>query len=89
VSTAACTECGSVRTRRVRGGILQHVLAFVLRQDVLMCDRCGRRARLPKVHDRQGREWQRHRTGATTPKAIDLAALDQALDGAPPVKDRR
>ena len=74
---------------RIRGTVMQHVMAFLLRQDVMMCDRCGRRGRVTRVdgEGRSGREPRRPPTKTTA--AIDLAALDQAFGPAPAPKDRR
>jgi hypothetical protein len=78
LGNVVCTRCGSLRTRVLAGGPLQRVLAFVLRQDVIACVRCGFRGR-----QRKARHISRKRATAQpadTDPRLDLAALDRRLD---------
>jgi hypothetical protein len=80
VKAMSCVRCGSMRMRPARGALHQRVLAFVLRQDVVACSRCG----LPARHSRAGSSAAGPKTtvaqrDAAGP-ALDLETLDRALE---------
>ena len=78
MSDFVCPQCGSLRTRTVRGNPIQLIVALVRRQAVIACGRCGwqgRQFRLPKrsESDSDGSDW---RSGEDR---LDYQALDQAM----------
>jgi hypothetical protein len=61
------------------GGPLQRLLAFVLRQDVIACVRCGFRGRQRKARQASPRKSATAQPPGTDPR-LDLAELDRRLD---------
>ena len=88
VSNAVCPQCGSLRTRTVRGNPLQQIVAVVRRQTVIACGRCGWKGRQFRLPERTDATTARDRTGADR---LDYQALDRAMSpggDAPPQSGR-
>ena len=78
MSNAVCPQCGSLRTRSVRGNPIQLIVALVRRQAVIACGRCGwqgRQFRLPERSDSDSHGPDR-RPGEDR---LDYQALDRAM----------
>jgi hypothetical protein len=80
VKAMSCVRCGSMRMRPIKGALHQRLLAFVLRQDVVACSRCGLPARHSRAGSSTGPKTTAGQRDAAGP-ALDLEMLDRALDG--------
>lgn len=78
MGTPVCRRCGSLRTRVIGGGLVERVLALLLRQHVVVCARCGFRGRQGKAGG-SAPDGVASRGDSRDPR-IDLAELDRALD---------
>ena len=85
---AACASCGSMRTRAVKGGVLERILAMLLSRQVFVCSRCGWRGRGRRPAG-VVKNTQRHARGSRvsdsladtrTDAQIDLTSLDRAME---------
>lgn len=89
---AVCRKCGSIRTALVSGGLFQRLLAFVLRQRVLLCRRCGWQGRARVAPSSTGDDAPRRRRHTRDTHGVvrepvqdlDLDALDRGLGSEPP-----
>ena len=77
VSSAVCPQCGSLRTRAVRGNPLQQIVAVVRRQVVIACGRCGFTGRSSRLAERSDAAAAAGRRAAED--RLDYQALDRAL----------
>jgi len=90
-----CRRCGSLRTRVIRGSIVDRLLALVLGQDVVVCSRCGRQRRQPRSFAHQTTRARRVRPEGERGRGhlpLDLTDLDRVLEmdrPAKPVNERR
>jgi hypothetical protein len=79
VKAMSCVRCGSMRMRPFKGALHQRLLAFVLRQDVVACSRCGLPARCSRSGSSAGAQTTVAERDAAGP-ALDLEMLDRALE---------
>jgi hypothetical protein len=84
VKMSACPRCGSIRIRLIKGRLHDWLLGLVLRQDVVVCGRCGWQGRSRRSSGRESRNVRDH-AAASAPagdqtRALDLEALDRDLD---------
>jgi hypothetical protein len=80
-------RCGSIRTRVIRGGVIQRAIALLLGQHVFVCRRCGWRGRGTRAvrfsfpSGDRGRGRSARAAGPPAASGVDLGAIDRALDG--------
>jgi len=83
--TPLCRQCGSVRTREVRGQRLESFLARLLKQRVIACGRCGWQGRMKfdSGTPASSRSLLRHPSAPPIDNEgdePDLASLDKAME---------
>lgn len=76
MSSAVCPQCGSLRTRAVRGNPLQQLVAVLRRQAVIVCGRCGWKGRQFRLPERPDAPVAGDRTAVDR---LDYQALDRAM----------
>ena len=78
MSSAVCPQCGSLRTRAVRGNPIQQIVALVRRQAVIACGRCGWKGRQFRLQERP--DSNSHAAGQRSGEdRLDYRALDRAM----------
>jgi hypothetical protein len=84
--TPPCASCGSIRTRAIKGGVFERIVAMLSNQYVLVCGRCGWRGRgrrsssVARSAHRGARSSRPMVTAESqTDGHIDLTALDRAM----------
>jgi hypothetical protein len=81
-------SCGSIRTRAIKGGVLERMFALLLNQQILVCNRCGWRGRRRRSggvarsahHDARGSRAVGAGGAAPTGTPIDLTSLDRDMN---------
>ena len=84
-----CRRCGSLRTRVIKGGLVDRLLALVLGQHVVVCSRCGRQGRQPRSFAHETNRTRRVRADGERGRGhlpLDLTDLDRVLDADRPAK---
>ena len=72
-------SCGSMRTRGVKGGVFERILAMLLSRQVFVCSRCGWRGRGRRPAGVM-KSTQRHARGSRVPDSLADTRTDAQID---------